>query len=97
MTESDWQPLPTPMWPTAAAWSDAGDFMLLVFTQDGVPTWEVHGGATAAIWAPPEPPTHSRRPRRLRCSQHPRRRQHEWLYHADGLRLGFCAGLTRSG
>jgi hypothetical protein len=22
--------------------------MLLVFTQDGVPTWEVHGGATAA-------------------------------------------------
>jgi hypothetical protein len=50
MTESDWQPLPTPIWPTAAAWFDAGDFMLLVFMQDGVPTWEVHGGVTTAIW-----------------------------------------------
>jgi len=44
MAERDWQPLPTPMWPAPAAWADAGEFMLLVFTRDGVPTWEVHGG-----------------------------------------------------
>src|SRR3954468_14478712 len=31
MAESDWQPLPTPMWPAPAAWTDAGEFMLLVF------------------------------------------------------------------
>ena len=43
MAESDWQALPTPMWPVPAAWTDAGEFMLLVFTQDGVPTWEVRG------------------------------------------------------
>ena len=28
MAESDWQPLPTPMWPAPAAWTDAGEFML---------------------------------------------------------------------
>jgi hypothetical protein len=44
MAERDWQPLPTPMWPAPAVWTDAGEFMLLVFTQDGVPTWEVYGG-----------------------------------------------------
>jgi len=35
-----WQPLPA-LWPSPAIWTDVGDFMLLVFTQDGVPTWEV--------------------------------------------------------
>jgi hypothetical protein len=29
------------MWPAPATWADVGDFTLLVFTPDGVPTWEV--------------------------------------------------------
>jgi hypothetical protein len=40
MTDSAWQPLP-PLWPEPAVWTDVGDLMLLVYTQDGVPTWEV--------------------------------------------------------
>ena len=41
MSDIVWQPLPSPMWPDPAIWTDVGDFTLLVFTQDGVPTWEV--------------------------------------------------------
>ena len=41
MSDTKWQPLPSPMWPDPAIWTDVGDFTLLVFTQDGVPTWEV--------------------------------------------------------
>jgi hypothetical protein len=40
MADMEWQPLPA-LWPSPAIWTDVGDFMLLVFTQDGVPTWEV--------------------------------------------------------
>ena len=40
MTDIEWQPLP-PLWPAPAVWTDVGDLMLLVYTQDGVPTWEV--------------------------------------------------------
>jgi hypothetical protein len=40
MADFEWQPLP-PLWPEPAVWTDVGEFMLLVFTQDGVPTWEV--------------------------------------------------------
>ena len=40
MAEIEWQPLP-PLWPEPAVWTDIGDLMLLVYTQDGVPTWEV--------------------------------------------------------
>ena len=47
MSDIDWQPLPSPMWPDPAAWADVGDFALLVFTQDGVPTWEVRRRATS--------------------------------------------------
>ena len=36
----EWQSLPT-LWPGPAVWSDHGDFMLLVFSPEGVPTWEV--------------------------------------------------------
>jgi hypothetical protein len=36
----EWQPLPT-LWPDPAAWTDVGELMLLVFSPDGVPTWEV--------------------------------------------------------
>ena len=41
MSDIEWQPLPCPMWPDPAIWTDVGNFTLLVFTQDGVPTWEV--------------------------------------------------------
>ena len=40
MADIEWQPLP-PLWPEPAVWTDIGDLMLLAYTQDGVPTWEV--------------------------------------------------------
>ena len=40
MTDVEWQKLPA-LWPEPAVWTDVGELMLLVFTQDGVPTWEV--------------------------------------------------------
>ena len=40
MTDIDWQPLP-PLWPSPAVCADVGGLMLLVFTQDNVPRWEV--------------------------------------------------------
>jgi hypothetical protein len=40
MADVEWQPLPA-LWPEPAVWTDVGELMLLVFTQDGVPTWEV--------------------------------------------------------
>ena len=46
MAEVEWQPLP-PLWPEPAVWTDVGELMLLVFTQDGVPTWEVSRNAKA--------------------------------------------------
>jgi len=46
MSDLEWRPLPSPMWPAPATWTAVGDFALLVFTQDGVPTWEVRRGAT---------------------------------------------------
>ena len=47
MSDIEWQPLPSPMWPDPAVWTDVGDFTLLVFTQDGVPTWEVRRRANS--------------------------------------------------
>jgi hypothetical protein len=41
MADMEWHALPTALWPSPAIWTDAGDVMLLVFTQDGVPTWEI--------------------------------------------------------
>jgi hypothetical protein len=38
--EIEWKPLP-PLWPSPAEFADVGECMLLVFTQDSVPTWEV--------------------------------------------------------
>jgi hypothetical protein len=35
-----WRSLPA-LWPSPAVWTDVGKFMLLVFSPDGVPTWEV--------------------------------------------------------
>jgi len=46
MADVEWQPLPA-LWPEPAVWTDVGEFMLLVFTQDGVPTWEVNRRAKA--------------------------------------------------
>jgi hypothetical protein len=40
MTDLKWQPLP-PLWPPPAVTTDVENLMLLVFTQDGVPTWEI--------------------------------------------------------
>ena len=40
MGEIKWQPLP-PLWPPPAVSADMENLMLLVFTEDGVPTWEV--------------------------------------------------------
>ena len=40
MADVEWQPLPA-LWPEPAVWIDVGELMLLVFTQDAVPTWEV--------------------------------------------------------
>ena len=47
MADLEWKPLPT-LWPSPAVYTDAGEFMLLVFTQDGVPTWEVCLRATGS-------------------------------------------------
>ena len=44
MTDVNWQPLP-PLWPSPAVSTDVGGFMLLVFTEDNVPTWEVRRNA----------------------------------------------------
>lgn len=50
MADIEWQPLPSPMWPDPAVWADMGSVMLLVFTEDGVPTWEVrHRGTLGSI------------------------------------------------
>jgi hypothetical protein len=40
MANIDWQPLP-PLWSSPAVSTDVGGFMLLVFTEDNVPTWEI--------------------------------------------------------
>jgi hypothetical protein len=40
MGDIEWKPLPT-LWPSPAEFADVGELMLLVFTQDGVPIWEV--------------------------------------------------------
>jgi hypothetical protein len=41
MADVEWQPLPA-LWPEPAVWTDVGELMLLVFTQAGVPTWEIN-------------------------------------------------------
>jgi hypothetical protein len=40
MTDVVWQPLPL-LWPSPAVSTDVGGFMLLVLSEDNVPTWEV--------------------------------------------------------
>jgi hypothetical protein len=40
MANVDWQPLPA-LWPSPAVSTDVGGFILLVFTEDNVPTREV--------------------------------------------------------
>jgi hypothetical protein len=40
MDDIEWKPLPS-LWPSPAVSTDLGEFMLLVFTQDGAPIWEV--------------------------------------------------------
>ena len=45
MADVEWRTLPG-LWPQPAVWTDVGEQLLLVFTQDGVPTWEVSRRAT---------------------------------------------------
>ena len=40
MTDIEWKPLPS-LWLGPAVWTDFGEFMLLVFTPEGAPKWEV--------------------------------------------------------
>ncbi len=47
MANIDWRTLP-PLWPSPAVWADVGCFMLLVFTEDNVPRWEVRRKAETA-------------------------------------------------
>jgi hypothetical protein len=44
MPSDDWTPLPS-LWPAPAASRTIGKYDLLVFTQEGVPTWEVRHDA----------------------------------------------------
>jgi hypothetical protein len=46
MADIEWKTLP-PLWPSPCEWADVGEFMLLVFTQDGAPIWEVRRRAAA--------------------------------------------------
>jgi hypothetical protein len=46
MVDVERQPLPA-LWPEPAVWTDVGELILLVFTQDGVPTWGVSRKAKA--------------------------------------------------
>jgi hypothetical protein len=47
MGDIEWQRLP-PLWPSPAVFTDFGELMLLVFTQDDVPRWEVRRKAKMA-------------------------------------------------
>jgi hypothetical protein len=40
MDDTSWEPLPT-LWAQPAVWTETDKLLLLVFTQEGVPTWEV--------------------------------------------------------
>jgi hypothetical protein len=40
MATNDWIPLPL-LWPEPAASRTIGEYELLVFTEEGVPTWEI--------------------------------------------------------
>ena len=46
MADIEWKPLPA-LWPSPAEFADVGELMLLAFTQNGAPLWEVRRRATA--------------------------------------------------
>jgi len=46
MAHIEWKLLPA-LWPSPAIYADVGECMLLVFTSEGVPTWEVRRGPKA--------------------------------------------------
>ena len=39
--EIEWKPLPVGLWTPPAVFVEAGNLLLLAFTDDGVPTWEI--------------------------------------------------------
>ena len=46
MADIEWKALPA-LWPSPAEFADVGELMLLVFTQNGAPIWEVRRRVTA--------------------------------------------------
>jgi hypothetical protein len=46
MADIEWKALPA-LWPSPAEFADVGELMLLVFTQNGAPIWEVRRRMTA--------------------------------------------------
>jgi hypothetical protein len=41
MPDIEWKPLPAGLWSTPAAFAEVGVFVLQVYMEDGVPTWEI--------------------------------------------------------
>jgi hypothetical protein len=41
MADIEWKPLPAGLWTPPAVFADVGNLVLQVFTDDGVPTWEI--------------------------------------------------------
>jgi hypothetical protein len=46
VADIEWKPLPA-LWPSPAEFADVGELMLLAFTQNGAPLWEVRRRAMA--------------------------------------------------
>ena len=70
MADVEWQKL-LALQPEPAVSTGVGELMLLVFTQNGVPTWEagLKRVAVATIPSPTALPTRSRRQRPLHSSK----------------------------
>ncbi len=41
MADIEWKPLPAGLWTPPAVFMEVGNLLLEVFTDDGVPTWEI--------------------------------------------------------
>lgn len=72
MLDIEWKPLPRGLWTPPAPFAEAGDLLLKVFTDDGVPTWKVFkktGKGANGRLSPRALPTPSRQPERRRFSK----------------------------
>jgi GTPase involved in cell partitioning and DNA repair len=71
MTDVEWKPLPTPMWPEGSVTADVPGLILEASFDQGVPTWKVHrhtGKNALPLWSQAAQPTASRPPRQRRCT-----------------------------